>query len=306
MKLGKLNIDTGTIDNVNLNLKEPIFSANYSAHLFKPNPYSISSIITDDKQNIFIISPNDGIFLFNTTTRSLFQLNNNFRLYHNAIQDKNNRIWLISKFNIGVLNTVTGGVVVTDRSSIKLKHITSQGAFVGTTGNIWLPRYSGICKLDIDTGKVKHINNKIDTGGSLGFTTPDGSSWVVTWNGSLGKLNEEDGTFNLTDTTMDLIKGFSFVDSNGRTWVGSHKGIGHLDTTTGKITKTDNSNYESGTIVLDKNNNYWVSSKGNFGIFDITTGKINQYQTDLPLNDCNKLTRLVKDKSGDIWAFTSN
>jgi ligand-binding sensor domain-containing protein len=309
MSIGKLNTETGAV--VEIDLKEKIdkstlkfLKGRLHDHL-TPDPCVFPNFFKCENQNIYIRCINNGVYLLNETTETLLMLNAKSCNYSWTVTDGSNRIWFISKSCVGIFNKSTGAIAVTDKRATKLNNITDIGHFLGDNGNIWLLRYSGIAKLNVETGRVNSIeykNDQLDTGGCLGFKAPDGSCWIATWNGDLARLNEEDGTFAITSRVADLLRGYSFVDTKGSVWLCSHHGIGVLDTSTGHLEITDKADYSSASMAIDSNGKHWLATSKGYGIFDIENGK-------LELHYCNEsskktaVSNFVNGKTG-IWCFT--
>jgi ligand-binding sensor domain-containing protein len=311
MLIRKLD-DNGTVDlsNIEQQTRLTVFDGGYSKHLFNLRPDSLGNVFTDKNGNIYMYYSYGRLYLFCPYTETTFCLTEKSSYCSYGFVDRENRIWLIGGRQVGLYNKTSCGIYVTYRSNKAIETIASTGAFEGSSGNIWIPTYSGISELNIETGKIRKVkySNCKDTGGGIGFKAPDGSCWVSTWGGTLCRFDEETAKTSATDRSMDLLHGFHFIDHHGTVWIGSVHGVGTLDTKTGVITKTDDVVLDRGKAICDKNNNYWITSNQNYGKFDVSTGRFEKMSIQrgdiIDKDKINKIPKFfAKDKCENVWCF---
>jgi streptogramin lyase len=139
-------------------------------------------------------------------------------------------------------------------------------------------------------------------GSGFAFVDKSGQSWVGTGRKGIGRLNTTTGKLTITDRT-NMWNGFGFVDAKGQSWVGIVGiGFGRLNTTTGKITITDSTNVVQGFGFVDAQGQSWVGTSRN-GI-----GRLNTTTGKITITDSTNVEDSFGfvDAKGQSWVGASS
>ncbi|MEW6194463.1 MAG: two-component regulator propeller domain-containing protein [Bacteroidota bacterium] len=260
---------------------------------------NITSVIEDEKNNLWISSWTKGILRFNTQTKDyeIFQHNPGNK---NSIS--NNAVWLLVKDNNNSM------IICTD---------------------------SGLDKIDLGTKKI--ISNPYipkdryrDFYGSIRQLTKDskGKIWIGTYNYQGLYLLEKNDSNNLqlihlrneeddpNSLLCDRIR-WIYEDKIGNIWLGTEDGLGKLASTKSftqhrymPLRKNSLGGRVVSNIIEGKDNLLWIGYNGNgFDGYNLKTGIITHYKND-PNNRnslfANDVITLYEDKEGILWIGTND
>lgn len=284
----------------------------------------VSSIMEDDKHNLWIGTEGEGLNYLNretnTYTNYRYSPNNpnslSSNLVKSIIKDNKNRIWVgthlggLNLFNPETNNFIRFTSKKDDTSSISNDEITS--IFEDGKGRFWVGTNNGLNSFNPETGKF--IRNRINgLHDAVFFIYEDAmhTIWVAT-NAGLYQLKANEIKFTSRLAGGQQILPYNTIsciaeDKKGFFWLGTFRnGLFKLDTKKHryhKISEADGlpSNNIVG-ILEDNKNNLWVSTdnglckynpeKKSFNIYNIKDG--------LPGNEFNYKS-LLKDSKGEFF-----
>ncbi len=260
----------------NKKLRKKIFrNQDFTVHLSKIRQ------IQFDENNILFSQTDNGVFLYNTTTQELMQLEDNgFKESSDVTsitRDQNDCIWM-TKFNNGIL------------------------------------KYSPICKQFKSYTKFNTSNGIVENLFVRAINTDSKSNiWIGTQNKGLIKYNTENksikhftkGNYLNGDLYSSRIRSI-FFDKDSIMWIGTQGSLSYYDTKTEKFRTFrvyDNYKQEKSariySIVEDTLNNFWLANWDNLVKFNKDSHKRTYYnQKKFGLDNIQHITM---DNNGYLW-----
>lgn len=301
---------------------------------------SISEITEDEEGNLFIGTSNDGLFIYNHTTKKLssFQHNPDIKnsISSNKILsiriDNHKKIWIGTEnggLNILHKNRTFSSYQTDFADDKSLSSNTINDIYLDQNGTLWLGSHRGGVNfynpLQIKFKRYTHnyLKNSVSNKNLKSFLQDKaGNIWIGTDGGGLNLFNRQ------TDTFKHFLKskpGYDFSthavlaiveDSDEDIWVGAYGGgLNKLDRKTGLFKSFKNdpqdpeslSNNDVWSLLDDKKGNLWIGTRGDgVNIFNIDSLKFRR----LSCNDKTGLTTcwindLLQDSKENIWISTT-
>lgn len=293
-------------------------------------PLPVVKTIDQDEDGNLLLGTDDGLFI-KDTDGNIIAIRHDARIENSLAGEE---IWSISKDPEGNiwLGTENGVSVSTDNqysTTFNLPSVTNlvrgchiSSIFRDKSGILWLGGNGGIIKIsDIDKSFPKAIwftmrdkaafipHNRV----RRLYHDEFGHIWGVTDRG----LVFYDST--ATKFSSVMIKDESYwtyamdYDNEGIMWVGTFNGVhgivcdsicGDMDISSiksfGKIDGLSDDNISD--VVFDGNKGLWVLAKGTVNHIDLGTGNISRNA--LPEEANGKISRILVDKKGKLWAVS--
>ena len=180
--------------------------------------------------------------------------------------------------------------------------------FEDSKGNIWIgTEDGGVAKYNGREFIVYNADNGLVGNNEINeiFEDHKGNIWVRTRAEGISKINKNSIT-NFTQEnglpSNEVLSGF--VDSKGRIWFGTLKGIVIFDGKEKQTITTEEglSNNIVRDIIEDKNNNYWIATQGG-GLVKYNGKEFVSYTTEDGLSS-DIIFKLLEDTDGNIWIGT--
>jgi ligand-binding sensor domain-containing protein/serine phosphatase RsbU (regulator of sigma subunit) len=199
------------------------------------------------------------------------------------------------------------------------------GTIIGDSSDIWfVTRYSmsGLMHWNIVTGEKRFYDNEngLSSQKPRGLIQmPDGKFWiptvdkgVVIFNPRTGKSTTmQNDSANANSISSNYVNDI-LLDSKGKIWISTNKGLNCYDTTSKKIEHfrldiKDSSSISTDDVfgvTEDRAGTIWVATSFGFGKLDRATGKLKNYTTKKGLAD-NFVNAILADSLGYLWISTN-
>lgn len=288
------------------------------------NDSIITSLLNDNKGNLWIGTNDKGIFIFNESEKSLKNLVNepadDNSLSSNWIRfmysDKNSGIWI---------GTYTGGVNFYDENRFKFTHYysipykentlsnnTVRGFDLDDDNNLWIATEKGVNRLDRKSGIFYYYRyspdniNTINSDSVRGlYRDKNNILWAFTWNG-ISYYNEDSDAFIRYDFSpfpgvpvRDVDLRFIYTDSENIIWLGSDKGLIMKDNSSYKYFSKLSPEY---SVVSDNNRFIFEDSKGKIWVSGLNGVFVYDKKTDTAENFSSGYSQL--SPFSDYFIFT--
>ena len=234
-----------------------------------------------DKDGNLWVGTNDGIYVFDQSTKSIQSIQNEkdlFSLSDNRITDiyagHQGEIWVGTRSGVFYSNRISSIFrKITYVNDISLKNAYINAFADDNNGRIWIStENAGIFIYDISSGKIRPFRNAAVPRRCLNIRIFDRDLWIITDNGVF-RINLDTNISKVFTETSDHKRiGYSrdvCRTRNGKVFIGTHVGVFVLDTKTDKLhtVKLLSGNYIE-SLFCDSSDNIWVctSSKGVFCI----------------------------------------
>jgi signal transduction histidine kinase/ligand-binding sensor domain-containing protein len=227
--------------------------------------------------------------------------------YTRLMQDKQRRIWAISK---------PRGIDIIDPKTQTVKHLDESGVISGLhgssgkmdkNGNIWISTVEGVINIiDINNKKIKYFNKanglKTDTAAVL-QCDPAGNIWIGLSNGLLVVLDIQKNSMRTIKETQSSIHYFnlSTADKQGRIWINTpNNGIEIIDLEKRAIARLEKSSGLTSESVFDEryiNGQVWIATHKGLNMMGGNKTVIEHIGND-------SINNLMEDKQARIWKST--
>jgi signal transduction histidine kinase/ligand-binding sensor domain-containing protein/DNA-binding response OmpR family regulator len=337
-KFGNIWIGTSRGLVVYLRQENKFFS--FSNSKFPVSSMSISSLLTDSNDNLWIGSQGAGLYQvdlrqFNTRTISDFVVSpiknlKDFDISTRGIQsiyeDKDRNIW-IGTYGDGIfLMSSVNENFVSIQKRIYSNEAVSYVSFYGMTydhdGNLWFGTDgNGIYKSDVNGKTLQHFTAENRSSGLTdnailsALCDSKGRLWFGTYSQGLFRFDKASNAFVHYNYRESFKKSGGndvrviFEDSNHNIWVGTNRGglciVNETERSYGNPTHftTAFANGDVRSIAEDKNGNLWIGFYGD-GLhrYSLTSQKSQQHLSQTLKSDI--INSIKVDRTGNIWLGT--
>jgi ligand-binding sensor domain-containing protein/two-component sensor histidine kinase len=299
------------------------------------------SCIYPDRDQIWIGTENDGLFIYNLNTKDLIhhtvESASSSELNSNQIQeifkDSQGRIWVLTTNGVSVFNGIHKPAVALLNSPGKIskRNISCGSIAEDSKGNVWLGTYGKgvMIKQNRDTsfqtftgfGATQILPSNLTVFTIL--ADQSGKIWVGTYGQGLYIINPVDSTIThiLSDKRKPSSLGYNDVlaircDKKGGIWIGTDGGgISYYDRRLNNFTLYSASNVPENvsidqirSITTDKQGGIWVGTS-NDGLTFIdperhTAETFHFAPYKQGISNYERIVSLITDQQGDIWVGT--
>ena len=289
---------------------------------------SISSILEDDKNNLWIGTRGGGLNCYNRQTGK-------FTVYCNDIKNpesisfnevntlklnKNGNFWVgTDGGGLNYLDTKTFKFKTTQYSASNKTGLKSNKVLricADTKGNFWIGTWEGgLHSLNPKTQKIKHLgeNSEFSNCNILGLTeVKTNILWLATWGQGLVEYNIAENTFKTIIQPKNIPTFHDIqVSPKGEVWVGSTLGLLYFKTITSDYVRIEDSNTNVSfghinRVLIDRSGIVWI------GCYDGTFGKVLNIKKKFsvipapnPLSE-SAISSIKDDKNGLIYFSSKN
>ncbi|MDQ8005871.1 MAG: two-component regulator propeller domain-containing protein [Pedobacter sp.] len=292
---------------------------------------TIRVIKQDNWGRIWIATENNGVFLFNeaknTLTHLQHQPNNKNSLPINIIREiyiaNENEVWFGTRDGLSIYHLLSQ-TFINYRNDIydtqSLSHNSIRAILKDRTGNIWLGTYAGGVNI-ITPGSSMFSLIKEQIGNKAGLSyrvvssiinSDNNSLWVGTEGGGLNFIANDNSFYkryplleNSTDVSANTVK--SLLNDGKNIWIGTFKGLWHLDNNTKKLTGYPVPEKKGVYSLAKTKEGIWMGTNGAGIILRKPDGSYQIFKHDPknPNSICgNSITKILKDGKDNLWIGT--
>lgn len=313
-----------------------------AAKKFMPLPASLESnqilrnsftrtIRQDNLGRIWMGTESSGVFIFDGEQNTVKQLRHNpasdNSLPINVIRElhmaDDNEVWIGTRNGLSIYNFATDtykNYVNDIYDPQSLSHNSVRTILHDGAGNTWIGTYAGGLNLVTPSSNMfSKIGEQIGTRPGLSYrvvstilNTADDALWIGTEGGGLNYANSTLSHFsklpffeNGTDIAGNTVK--SLLSDGQQLWIGTLRGLWHLDKNTGKLT-----NYpvpeKKGVYSLEKTKaGIWMGTNGAGVILRKPDGSLTIFKHEANNTASisgNSITKIQQDERGNLWIGT--
>lgn len=273
------------------------FDSSNKIYLYKHNPFNENSIsgnvimgtYEDEDGLIWVGTRDKGLNVIDRKKDKVTRIVGGYKDYNlttdaiNFITGKGQTIWVGTRNGVNKIDkknktiekyTVENGLVDNNIKSLLLD----------SKNNLWIGTTRGLNILDIETGKITNINERLKKNGlnepyvQSMYEDSDGIIWIGGYNdGGLIKFDTEADKITIyydkeVESSLAVIRDIK-EDKQKNLWIGTNYGIMHFDKKTEKFkvyTEEDGlaNNIVYG-VLFDENQNLWLSTNNGISKFNI-------------------------------------
>lgn len=276
---------------------------------------------SSDKDGNLWVGTNDGIYVFDQSTKSIQHIHNEkdlFSLSDNRITDiyagHPGEIWVGTRSGVFYSNRISSIFrKITYINDISLKNAYINAFAPDNNGRIWIStENAGIFIYDIFSGKVMAFRNAAVPRRCLNIRIFDRNLWIVTARGVV-RINLDSNSSRFFSETAEYKKiGYSrdvCRTRNGKVFIGTHVGLFMLDNETDQLHTVEAlSNIYFESLLCDSSGNLWgcTSSKGVFCINpdDLTYKHYNFTYKQEGTLPASRIISAYESSDGTMWFCT--
>ena len=272
-----------------LNIKEQNKSVSYS----KDNGFvndQVNALMKDSVGNIWIGTSENGIFIFNPTTKKFENFSKKHNLkslsINNIIETKNGSIFIATTDGVYCYNKKENVVTLFTTLDLLL-HNNVQQLFIDSKNRMWISSHGAppyyikneeptVLK-NIPEMKFFNINSVTEDDRGLIWIATEGDG-IYSYNG--GEFKK----YKLDDGLLSNFGYFIITDENNAVWVGHKNGLSKKEdwqTSFQKFTKADGLLFPENNVnacYKDDKNNLWFGTNTGLVHYDCKTNKINTHE----------------------------
>ena len=276
---------------------------------------------SSDKYGNLWVGTNDGIYVFDQSTKSLQHVHNEkdlFSLSDNRITDiyagHDGEIWVGTRSGVFYSNRISSKFrKITYVNNVSLKNAYINAFAPDNNGRIWIStENAGIFIYDIFSGNIRAFRNAAVPRRCLNIRIFDRDLWIITANGAV-RIDLDSGTSRFFSETAEHKKiGYSrdvCRTSSGKVFIGTHVGLFMLDNETDQLHTVEAlSGIYIESLFCDSSGKIWActSSKGVFCINpdDLTYNHYNFAYKQEGTLPASRIISAYESSEGTMWFCT--
>jgi signal transduction histidine kinase/ligand-binding sensor domain-containing protein len=268
-------------------------------------PTVIESVIRDNAGNLWIGTQTEGVYKKSpsSTSRFLYHEPSQFNRVASVYSDREGNIWMGLE-RIGLVR-LRDEVFTTYSTLDGLADNTAFSVTEGEYGHMWIGTLGGLTSL-----RVNEVKNFLTSGRTADkvVTTVcvdrEKVVWLGTISGQLMKMEDEEPVSIELLGSDGIPIWVIYTDSKGALWVGTARGLYHLQNGQIRHYKThydELTNDDVRAIVEDQHGNIWIGTS--YGLNKFADGKFIHYTDEKGLTN-PVIVSLYTDDDSDLWVGT--